>query len=100
MAKYVLTVLTTAYPFPPATLEAAQPLRDYAAAALTTVAFTAHTNFTLTEEGVMVRPLLTMTPVPPEPLHRYSNARPPSTPGVKAGTAGAKRHLHQTLSDT
>ena len=99
MAKNILTLLTTAYTFPPAALEAAQSLRDCVEAALTTATFTSHTNFPLTEEGAMVRPLLTMPPVPPALSHQNSTARPPSTPRVDARTVGTKTQCHRTLPD-
>ena len=100
MEKTILQILGTAYPFPPAALEAIQPLKDYAEAALTTAAFTAHTNLPLTEENVMVRPPPTPDPTPnpaTPPLH-ISPIRPLSTPGVKTKPRTTGRQ-HQTLHD-
>ena len=39
MVNSIITILTTSYSFPPAALEAATPLRDYVAAAITTATF-------------------------------------------------------------
>jgi hypothetical protein len=48
----ILNILHTTYTFPPAALEAAKSLRDYAEAALATAAFTEHTSITLEDDPV------------------------------------------------
>ena len=58
----MLRILNTAYTFPPAALEVATSIRDYAAAALTTAAFTEHTGITLEDDPVHVSDTRAMLP--------------------------------------
>jgi hypothetical protein len=60
----MLRILNTAYMFPPAALEVANGIRDYAAAALTTAAFTENTNITLEDDPIQVHD----TRIPPPQL--------------------------------
>jgi hypothetical protein len=59
----MLRILTTAYTFPPAALEVAKGVWDYAAAVLNTAASTENTSIKLENDPVQVHD--TRTPLPP-----------------------------------
>jgi len=58
----ILRILNTAYTFPPAVLDVAKSIRDYAAAVLTKAAFTEHAGITLEDDPVKVSDTRTMLP--------------------------------------
>jgi hypothetical protein len=75
----MIRLLTSAYTFPPAFVEVAKSIRDYAMTAVTTAAFTEHTSITLEDDPVQVTytlarsPCLTDASVLPSPTtHRYT----------------------------
>jgi len=86
----MIHIMNTAYTFPPAALEAATSIRDYAAATLTMTAFTEHTCITLEDDPVQVSDTRTM---PPSTLatstkhlpscHTHSGIAPRSQHGVR-----------------
>jgi hypothetical protein len=78
MTAEMLRLIQTAHPFPPTTIEVVRDIKEYAAAALTTAAFTENTNITLEDDPVQVHD--TQHPLPPTPdrsakdLPRHWNA--------------------------
>ena len=71
----MLCILNTAYTPPPAALEVAMSLQDYAAAALTMAAFTEHAIITLEDDPVQVFDARTPPPSKPDSSARDSPPR-------------------------